>query len=237
MKFPSSKILSASLALVVFISLPILGHGAVKKKAGSADTTNKVLQSSGQAQAPEGTPTREIQDIEVKMEEFDTSKNLTGAQRNKNARIKRDILTGTFDLRELSRLALARHWNAISAGEQSSFVNLMTNLLETKAIFSKEQSKTMGKAYNISYLGDKYYENKARAKTLTKIYVSKEDVTLDIEYRLKRGSSGWKVFDIIVDDASLVDNYKYQFNSIISKHGYSELVRRMRKKLAELKSN
>jgi ABC-type transporter MlaC component len=41
---------------------------------------------------------------------------------------------------------------------------------------------------------------------------------------------------VIVDDASLVDNYRYQFDSIITKNGYPELVNRMQKKLAELRA-
>jgi phospholipid transport system substrate-binding protein len=42
------------------------------------------------------------------------------------------------------------------------------------------------------------------------------------------------VYDVIVDDASLVDNYRYQFDTIITKSGYPELVQRMKKKLTEL---
>lgn len=203
---------------------------------GSPKGGDQVLQSNGQVNAPQGTPTREIQDIEVKMDAYKTGTDLSAEDKANNAKVKREILTGTFDLRELCRLALDKHWNGLSAGEQGNFVSLMTDLLETKAIFSKEQTKTRGKAYTVQYLGDTYLNEKTRAKTRTKVIVPKENVKVDIEYKLKKDSNGWKVYDVVVDDASLVDNYRFQFDSIISKNGYGELVRRMQNKLKELKT-
>ncbi len=46
---------------------------------------------------------------------------------------------------------------------------------------------------------------------------------------------GWKIYDVIVDDASLLDNYRYQFDSIIRKGGYADLIRRMESKLKSIK--
>jgi phospholipid transport system substrate-binding protein len=160
---------------------------------------------------------------------------LTAQEKAENAQLKREIITGTFDIRELSRLALDKHWGARSATEQNQFVALMTDLLEKKGILSKEQSRTRGKKYVVKYLGDTYLDSaKSRAKTRTSIHVPKEDVNVSIDYKLVKAGSGWKIFDVIVDDASLVDNYKYQFNSIITKHGYPELIARINKKLNEM---
>lgn len=233
------KILSSFFVTLFFVSIGSIHNlqAAIKGASQSAGSSEGgVFQSSGQSNAPEGTPTWEIQEIERRMEEYDTSPGISAAQKQRNRQIKREILNGTFDLRELSRLALDKHWNNISAAEQSNFVSLMTSLLETKAIFSKEQSKTQGKSYQISYKGDKYSENKSRARSLTEIYVPKENITLGIEYKLKKNGKNWHVFDIIVDNASLVENYRYQFNNIITKYSYQELVSRMRKKLQELKA-
>ncbi len=219
------------------LALAMVSNAAAAVKGGpKPGGEGQVLQSSGQVNAPQGTPIREIQDIEVKMDAYKTGANLSAEERAANAKIKRDILTGTFDLRELCKLALDKHWGEISAAEQGNFVSLMTDLLETKAIFSKEQTKTRGKAYTVQYLGDTYLNDKTRAKTRTKVVVPKENVKVDIEYKLKKDSTGWKIYDVVVDDASLVDNYRYQFDSIISKNGYPELVRRMQNKLKEMKS-
>ena len=58
-----------------------------------------------------------------------------------------------------------------------------------------------------------------------------ENISIALNYRLKKKGDEWKIYDVIVDEASLVDNYRYQFNSIITKHGYADLIRRMNEKL------
>lgn len=202
---------------------------------GSINAVGDVVVRQSAVDAPAGTPTRAIQDLETKMDGFKTGASLTPAEREQNAKLKRDALNGTFDLRELCRLALDKHWAGLSAAQQSDFVSLMTQLLEKKGILSKEQSRTQGKKYLVKYLGDTYLDpTKHKARTRTQINVPKENVEVSIDYKLIKKGSDWKIFDVIVDDASLVDNYKYQFNSIITKHGYPELVNRMRKKLNEM---
>ncbi len=121
-------------ALVGFLPLMLIffvgnAVGAVKGAQQGGNGSGKILQSKGQVNAPKGTPTWEIQEIERKLEEYDTSPGISAAQKAKNRKLKRGILSGAFDLRELSKLSLDRHWNSISGGEQSSFVNLMLNLL------------------------------------------------------------------------------------------------------------
>lgn len=227
------KVFLTAAAAAAALSISAESPAAVKAPPKGGD---QVLQSNGQVNAPQGTPTREIQDIEVKMDAYKTGTDLSAEDKANNAKIKRDIITGTFDLRELCRLALDKHWGGLSAAEQNNFVALMTDLLETKALFSKEQTKTRGKAYTVQYLGDTYLQEKTRARTRTKVVVPKENVKVDIEYKMKKDPGGWKIFDVVVDDASLVENYRYQFDAIISKNGYGELVRRMQNKLKELKT-
>lgn len=227
------KFFLTATAAAAVLSISGASSAAVKAPPKGGD---QVLQSNGQVNAPQGTPTREIQDIEVKMDAYKTGADLSAEDKANNAKIKRDIITGTFDLRELCRLALDKHWGGLSAAEQNNFVALMTDLLETKALFSKEQTKTRGKAYTVQYLGDTYLNEKTRARSRTKVIVPKENVKVDIEYKMKKDPGGWKIFDVVVDDASLVENYRYQFDAIISKNGYGELVRRMQNKLKELKT-
>jgi phospholipid transport system substrate-binding protein len=239
------KVIFKFSVLILFLGFSSLAMSGPKKDTtlmrsptstpSSSEKVGDVVSRPTQASA--GTPTRAIQDLESKSDDYKTGPHLTAADQAHNAQIKREIITGTFDVRELSRLSLDKHWTERTSTEQDSFVNLMTQLLEKKAVLSKEQSKVQGKKYFVKYLGDTYLDTqKTRAKTRTLIRVPKEDVSVSIEYRLVKTATGWKIFDVIVDDASLVDNYRYQFDSIITKHGYSELVNRMSKKLSEMES-
>ena len=218
-------------------------HAAVKGSTtqgggggGRAGKTPVGFKEPGAVDASPGTPSWEIQDMERRLLVYHTGKNLSSAQQQENQNIKRDVMRGVFDLRELSRLALDKHWDSISADQQNQFVDLLSDLLENQAIFSKEQKKTEGKSYLIAYRGDQYLDGKSRARTKTQVFIPKESVTVDIQYMLKQNGSRWKVFDVIVDNASLVDNYRFQFNKIIDKYGYPELVKRMQDKLSTLRT-
>jgi len=217
----------------------VLAQAQAKKDSTLSRTpktsTSQPAGKGSTAEAPAGTPTRAIQDLEKKADNYKTG-NITAEDRANNAKLKREIITGTFDIHELSKLALDKHWSTLTPADQSSFVDLMIQLLEKKAILSKEQTKTQGKSYFVKYTSETFLDaEKSRSRVRTQIYVPKEDVHVSIDYKLVKTANGWKIFDVIVDDASLVDNYKYQFNSIITKHGYPELVSRMKKKLDEMK--
>lgn len=191
---------------------------------------------------PEGTPTRAIQGVDDMLDDFivkEQGQKLSPSEDEHNRELKKKILRGTFDIKELSKLSLAKHWNSLSEIQRSQFVQLLTDLLEEKAIFSKEQSAAKSKSggkYYVVYRGEKFEDSsKSRAFVRTKVVVPAENVDISLNYRMKKNSSEWKVYDIIVDEASLVGNYKYQFDSIINKHGYSDLVRRMQDKLSDIR--
>ena len=228
MKIRICKILSVCLAMMFVIALVCTAEAKTKKK-------NKKYASPG-------TPTRAIQDLDDILDDFkvrEGGKPLSKADEKFNRDLKQKIITGTFDVRELAMLSLGKHWNVKTPKEQQEFVDLLTQLLEEKALFSKEQSASKSKSggkYNVIYRGHKYLnKDRTRAFVATRVVVPSENITITLNYKMKKKGPEWKIYDIVVDEASLVDNYKYQFNSIITKHGYPDLVSRMSSKLTKLK--
>ncbi len=191
---------------------------------------------------PSGSPTRAIQDLDDLLDDFRVApkgRQLSAEDEEHNRKLKQDIIHGTFDIRELSKLSLSKHWNKRTPQEQDDFVQLLTDLLEEKALFSKEQSAAKSKSggkYYVVYRGDKFLnKEKTKAFVSTKVVVPSENIDIILNYKLKRKGNEWMIYDVIVDEASLVDNYRYQFNSIIVKNGYEDLVSRMSKKLSQIK--
>lgn len=186
------------------------------------------------------TPTAAIKELDRKLNDYRTGGNLTLAEKEHNKNLKEDILHSTFDVRELSRIALGRHWNERSGKEQDDFVNLMIDLLMEKGILSKEQGKQKAQSssvYHVTYRGDKYLDpTKTRALTKTQVHVKGDGISAALDYKLVLEGNQWKIYDVIVDGASLMENYRYQFDSIITKHGYPDLVARMQRKLDAFKS-
>ncbi|OGQ22024.1 MAG: hypothetical protein A3I05_01280 [Deltaproteobacteria bacterium RIFCSPLOWO2_02_FULL_44_10] len=188
--------------------------------------------------APVGTPTRAIQDLDHMLGQFHTGQNLTEEQKEQNRRLKRHILTGTFDIEELTRLAFAKHWDEFKPDERKEMIDLMISILEAQAIFSNEQQATKTKKsekYRVVYRNEQFLnEKKTKALVKTMILIPGENIEVAVSYRLRKMGGGWKVYDIIVDQASLIENYRYQFHSIITKDGVEELRKRMKKKLEEI---
>lgn len=183
-----------------------------------------------------GGPMEAIRELDRQLESYKVSPHLTAEEEAYNRRLKKGVMVGTFDIWELSKESLSTHWEALSPADRQEFVDLMTQLLQKKAIFSKEQVQTENKPYRVTYQKEIYLNpERDRAEVFSQVYVPSEDVRLAINYRLKLVAEHWKIYDVIVDESSsLIKNYAYQFHAIITKHGYPELMRRMKVKLAEL---
>jgi phospholipid transport system substrate-binding protein len=181
------------------------------------------------------SPMESIKDLDKQIEAYHLGQELTQKQIDENIVLKQKIIRGTFDIEELCRLALAKHWDEITADQRKHFVELMTHLLEKKAIFSKEQLHGENKYYTINYVKETIEAAGGEKSVVnTRMVIPKRKMDLDLTYKLIKKPDGWKIFDVIVDDASLLSNYKFQFDRIIQKGGFADLIKRMETKLESI---
>ncbi|MGZ3514619.1 MAG: MlaC/ttg2D family ABC transporter substrate-binding protein [Thermodesulfobacteriota bacterium] len=142
-------------------------------------------------------------------------------------RLIRQAVDERFDWEEMSRRSLATHWAKRTPEERKEFLSLFSDLLERTYMKKVED-----------YSGEKVlYEGESKegdyASVKVKI-VTKKNKDISVEYRLKKEGNKWFVYDVSIMGASLVNNYRTQFNSIISQSSYENLVKRLREKV-ELK--
>jgi len=55
--------------------------------------------------------------------------------------------------------------------------------------------------------------------------------TISVNYRLRPEGEQWRIYDVITEDVSVLQNYRAQFNRIIAKDGVEGLITRMRNRL------
>jgi len=139
----------------------------------------------------------------------------------------REILFTRFDFAEMARRALGAHWRRRTASEQQEFVQLFTELLERQYADIIE-SYTDEK---IVYVGER--SDGAFAEVNSKIFTTKGQ-ELSINYKAQLVGQEWKVYDVIAEEISLVNNFRSQFNRVISSSSYDELVRRLKEKQADM---
>jgi len=131
-----------------------------------------------------------------------------------------------FDAKELARRTLALNWTKFSPQEQDSFTQAFVQLLENTYVrrietYTNEQVVYLGE----SPLGD------GRVEVSTKIVTSRREVP--ITYRLINGSGAWKVYDVVIEGVSLVQNYRSQFEQILGQESPARLIERVKKIEAE----
>jgi len=63
--------------------------------------------------------------------------------------------------------------------------------------------------------------------------VVKRDANVEVVYQLLRRDGTWQVYDVVIEGVSLVNNYRTQFNNIISRESYEALVKKLKLKLEQ----
>ena len=136
----------------------------------------------------------------------------------------RVIYKDMFDEIEFSKRTLTRNWNKFSPAERVEFVNLFEQVLE-KSYIDKilDYSNEKVDFYKESMLS----ENQAEIQTKI-ITASKE---IPIYYRMILKDGKWKVYDVVVENVSLIQNYRTQFNDILAKDPPEKLLEILRKKV------
>jgi phospholipid transport system substrate-binding protein len=135
-----------------------------------------------------------------------------------------------FDQVELARWSLGNNWNKLTEAQRQEFVELFQQVLE-KAYADKI----------LAYTDEKILFDREVTISKTRIEVQTRVVTkskeIPINYRVVQESDGtWKVYDVVVENVSLVMNYRSQFNDILSKNKPEQLLEILRKKVKDQKS-
>lgn len=174
-----------------------------------------------------GVPTEQIQGTVDKAVAVLKDMSLKSDAKTKERReLLRRILFARFDFNEMAKRSLGSDWRRRTAAEQEEFVGLFTDLLE-RAYVNNIESYTDEK---FVYVGEKLDGNYAEVNS--KIVTSKgEEYT--VNYKTHLVGSEWKVYDVVIENISLVNNYRSQFNRVIAKSSYEDLVRRLKEKQAE----
>jgi phospholipid transport system substrate-binding protein len=135
----------------------------------------------------------------------------------------KQILFARFDFTEMAKRALGSNWRRRTPQEQEEFVRLFTEILE-RAYADIIETYTDEK---IIYLNERI--EGGFADVGSKILTSRGE-EYSVSYKAHLVSNEWKVYDVIAENISLVNNYRSQFNRVIANSSYEELLRRLRDK-------
>jgi phospholipid transport system substrate-binding protein len=147
----------------------------------------------------------------------------TDARKNERQMKLRQAIEPNFDFEEMAKRSLGSHWQACSREEQAKFVTLFTNLLAASYLDKIE-----------SYVGKKFLylretQDGGFLEVATKI-IDQKGEEVAINYKLLSADGNWKIYDVLIENISLVNKYRSQFNRILTTASFDELLTRLREK-------
>lgn len=92
----------------------------------------------------------------------------------------------------------------------------------------------LGPEAEIFYLHE-YVDNKY-AHVDTKIVLF-DGKNFEVGYKFHMVEGEWKAYDVLVEDISLIQNYRSQFYHILERRSFDELLEIMREKIDKLRSS
>jgi len=135
----------------------------------------------------------------------------------------KEIVHPLFNFNEMARRSLGRHWRQLTQEEKEEFVAVFTNFLEE--IYAGKMD--LYKGGDVVFLREVVNEDYARVDS--KITDSK-GTGYSVSYKLLRRDGDWRIYDLVVENVSLVNNYRSQFNRVIRNSSFEELIKKMRQK-------
>ncbi|RMH31947.1 MAG: ABC transporter substrate-binding protein [Nitrospirae bacterium] len=154
----------------------------------------------------------------------DPEMNKPGREQERRQRLE-EVIGRRFDYAEMGKRTLAKHWRKLTPAQQQEFVQLFQQFLTNSYAgnvdgYSGEQ---------VQYLKERLKGNFAEVQT--KVVSPKVQIPLD--YRLINKNGEWKVYDVVIDGVSLMQNYRRQFDRIIRTSSFDGLLEQLKSKAAQ----
>jgi len=135
----------------------------------------------------------------------------------------REIVFPLFDFNEMAMRSLGPHWRRINAQQRKEFVSTFTMLLEK----TYADQIDLYNGQQVIYTGETVDGDHAQVDSRI---MDKDGQAYSVTYRLHKVDGNWKIYDVIAENISLVNNYRSQFNRVIAKSSFDELLKTMKEK-------
>lgn len=145
-------------------------------------------------------------------------KEIQAGNQQKLYAVAEDKILPNFDFDRVCRMVLGKNWKTATPEQQASFQK------EFRSLLLRTYSVALGK-YKDQVIEYKPMRTEPDAKNVsvkTQILQSGGQ-PVAVDYSLVKGANGWKVYDIVIENVSLVTNYRSQFSNEIRQNGIDSL--------------
>jgi phospholipid transport system substrate-binding protein len=153
----------------------------------------------------------------------DPALNSAGTKEARRSELSKAIVP-RFDFEEMAKRSLGAEWRRRTPAEQKEFIGLFTDLLKDSYIDSIESYRSEKVVYRRETQDGDYAD-------VGTIVSSERGEEFTIDYRLSLEGSQWKVYDVDIENVSIVNNYRSQFGRLLSRSSFAELLQTIRDKV------
>lgn len=137
------------------------------------------------------------------------------------------VIRRRVNYERMAQRSLGASWTRLNDTQRQEFVRLFVELIRDKVANKIDQYYDE----QVIFLSEQREGNYAEVRTN---WIGPK-VNTAVDFRLEDRSGDWLVYDVIIDDASIVRNYRTQFAQIIRDDSYEGLVERMGQRVLTVK--
>lgn len=131
-----------------------------------------------------------------------------------------------FDATAMAQSVLSTNWREATPAQQDEFKTLLLRTIENTYL-GRIRAYTNE---TVEFRGEEIMDTRATVDSV----ILAADNEIPVSYRLRKRSDGWFVYDVEVENVSMVSSYRETYRSIVRRDGLDGLLEQMRIKLSEL---
>src|ERR671918_258503 len=135
----------------------------------------------------------------------------------------RQIVYPLFDFNEMAKRSLGANWRRLDSQQQKEFVSTFTALLEK----TYADQIDLYNGQQVVYTGESVDGDYAQVDSRI---IDRNSQTYSVAYRVHKVDGKWKIYDVVAENISLVNNYRSQFNRVVVNSSVEELIKRIKQK-------
>lgn len=178
-----------------------------------------------------GEPTDQIRGAIDRVLEILKKKDLQAKEKRAERRtLLREEISKAFDFDEMAKRSLGPAWRQRTPEERKEYVALFRQVLENSYLGKVEAYQ----GEKIRYVKDSVAEGRFAA--VETLIVTGKGQEIPLNYRLVKEKSEWRVYDVVIEEISLVNNYRSQFGAILQRSSFQDLLARLREMIKTAES-
>lgn len=149
----------------------------------------------------------------------------------------RQLALDILDVKEIGKLALGKHFDKLKPAQQEDFLGLFHELMANRVVEANIPSqKVISGKIPIEIISERVETDDVFDKEaiIVNTKVPHRKQSFKVEFFLYRSKNGLKLYDVHIDDASTLLDFRNQFSSIINKKGYKHLVKLLRERIQKI---